>query len=66
MPNSPSILIIDDHPEFRELLAHHISSEWPRARIVVHEAGARPDFAELGGDIETHPPNTWFRDLTSQ
>ncbi len=52
MANSPAILIIDDHPEFRELLSHHISSEWPGARIVAHEPGTRPVFADLVDDID--------------
>lgn len=44
---SPTILIIDDHAEFRELLRHHISSEWPRATIIEHELESFPDVPAL-------------------
>ncbi|NND61275.1 MAG: protein kinase [Gammaproteobacteria bacterium] len=44
---TPAVLIIDDHEEFRELLAHHIGAEWPRARIVHHDVSAGPAAAQL-------------------
>ena len=37
------ILIIDNHAKFRELLGHHITSEWPDAVIAEYDptAGGR-------------------------
>ncbi|NNF51887.1 MAG: protein kinase [Gammaproteobacteria bacterium] len=39
-----SILIIDDHLEYRELLAHHITSKWPDAVVIQHDPMERGGF----------------------
>lgn len=38
------ILIIDDHAEYRELLAHHITTRWPDAVVVQHDPMTRGAF----------------------
>ena len=51
----PKILIVDDHPEFRLLLGHHLTAHWPDAAVQHHEAGASgrlPDsFSGAGNDL---------------
>ena len=43
-------LIIDDDPEYRQLLRYHLEVEWPDAVVAEHQprpAGALPDSAEV-------------------
>lgn len=49
---NPSVLIIDDHAEFRDLLAHHIASEWPRARIIHHDVESGPAGSGVLGTVD--------------
>jgi DNA-binding response OmpR family regulator len=48
------ILIIDDHPEFRTLLRHHLSLRWPSAELSDHDPSTQgplpADFA--GKDLD--------------
>lgn len=39
-----TILIIDDHAEYRELLAHHITTKWPDAVVIHHDPMERGAF----------------------
>ena len=38
------ILIIDDHEDYRELLAHHITAQWPDAVVIHHDPMERGGF----------------------
>ncbi len=39
-----NVLIIDDHRDYRELLGHHVTSEWPAANVVKHDpSGSGPE-----------------------
>ncbi len=38
------ILIIDDHAEYRELLAHHVTTQWSDAVIIHHDPAERGRF----------------------
>ncbi|NNF66434.1 MAG: response regulator, partial [Gammaproteobacteria bacterium] len=49
---SPNVLIIDDHSEFSDLLAHHIASEWPNAKISEHPPESMPVIEELRDEID--------------
>ncbi|MBT8136474.1 MAG: protein kinase [Gammaproteobacteria bacterium] len=49
---SPSILIIDDHPEFRDLLAHHINAEWPRSKVENHDHTTLPSVEDLRDEVD--------------
>ncbi len=48
------ILIIDDHLEYRELLAHHITAQWPDATVIHHDPVERGRFdrAFKGGGVD--------------
>ena len=37
---SVKVLIIDDNPEYRKLLGHHITAEWPDAQVGEHDPGS--------------------------
>ena len=49
------VLIIDDHAEYRLLLAHHVTTEWPSAVVVEHEPASKgplpPDFTGAEYDV---------------
>jgi serine/threonine protein kinase/CheY-like chemotaxis protein len=49
------VLVIDDHPDYRRLLASHVSVRWPDAVVREYDplaAGALPDtFAGAGNDL---------------
>ncbi len=49
---TPNVMIIDDHPEFRELLAHHITSEWPRSQVTDQDPTVMPRVSDLRDDID--------------
>ncbi|MDH3767516.1 MAG: protein kinase [Gammaproteobacteria bacterium] len=49
---SPTILIIDDHSEFRELLTHHIASEWPHSRVINHDHNVMPVIEDIRDDTD--------------
>ncbi len=52
---SIKVMIIDEQPEFRSLLMHHITTHWPDALIAAYdptEAGHLPDeFSGAGNDL---------------
>jgi CheY-like chemotaxis protein len=52
---SPKIFIIDDQPEYRALLGHHVSTHWPAADVREYDpikSGRLPDtFSGAGNDI---------------
>ena len=71
---SVRILIIDDDEQFRELLCHHITSEWIDAHIVVHQPSAKgrlpEEFSAAGYDVvvlDNRPAGEdgleWLRDF---
>jgi len=49
------VLIIDDHPDYRRLLTHHVSARWPDAVIREYDplvSGRLPEaFAGAGNDV---------------
>lgn len=52
---SLKVLIIDDHPDYRRLVSHHVSARWPDAVIREYDplvSGRLPDaFAGAGNDV---------------
>lgn len=49
---SPCVMIIDDHPEFRELLSHHIAAEWPHSCILNHDHRQMPVVADIKDEVD--------------
>jgi serine/threonine protein kinase len=53
--SAPSIFIIDDSPEYRALLAHHVTTRWPDATVRDYDpafSGRLPDaFSGAGNDL---------------
>ena len=51
----PQFLIIDDDPDYRSLLSHHVSAKWPQANIRSYDpqaSGRLPDsFAGASCDV---------------
>ncbi|NND64894.1 MAG: protein kinase [Gammaproteobacteria bacterium] len=45
------VLIIDDHKDYRRLLAHHVTAEWPEARIRGFDPGS-DNFDTLNGELQ--------------
>ncbi|MDP6675859.1 MAG: response regulator, partial [Gammaproteobacteria bacterium] len=52
---SPRIFVIDDHPDYRNLLSHHVTTNWPDAIVRLYdpqESGRLPaDFSGAGNDV---------------
>jgi hypothetical protein len=51
----PKVFIIDDSPDYRALLRHHVATHWPDASIKQYdplESGRLPeDFSGAGNDL---------------
>lgn len=54
-PMTPKFFIIDDHRDYRSLLAHHLTTNWPDAEITSYDpvaSGRLPDsFSGAGCDL---------------
>ena len=52
---TPTFFIIDDHQDYRSLLAHHLTTNWPDAKITSYDpvaSGRLPDkFSGAGCDV---------------
>ncbi len=52
---NPRIFIIDDNDDYRKLLSHHLTTNWPDAIVRLYdpeESGRLPaDFAGAGNDV---------------
>ena len=74
---NPKILIIDDSAEYRALLAHHVTTRWPKASVRQYDpltAGRLPEnFTGAGNDVVLlgHPAGDgdallWLRQFVAQ
>ncbi len=72
--NDLRVFIIDDHPDFRRLLSHHIGVRWPHAEVRDYDplsGGLLPaEFSGAGSDLVLlgHPAGggdavAWVRQL---
>jgi CheY-like chemotaxis protein len=68
------VLIVSDRPDFRQLLAHHVTVEWPdalpaeyepasRGRLQPNFTGAAYDAVLLDQDVEAGRGHEWLADL---
>jgi len=71
---TPRVLIISDQPEFRQLLAHHLTLEWPdampaeyqpmtRGRLRPEFTGAAYDVVLLDHEVQGGRGLEWLEDL---
>jgi len=71
------VLIVSDRPEYRQLLAHHVTLEWPdalpaeyepasRGRLQPNFTGVAYDAVLLDHDVQAGRGHEWLRDLSGR
>jgi hypothetical protein len=67
--NRDRVLTAAGHETMGRLLAEHEDNTivvTPTRWLSWSSAAVIPEIVRLGGDVESNPPDTWFKDLTSE